>query len=932
MQRRQKRLAAVAAVAMPAIGLMAATAHAQYGGACCLPDKTCILVASPWECSRDGVRGIFLGFETTCTSNPCADHYVPGVGMSQTAARRLTRQGVIHTLWHDSDAEEVYAADHLMWHMHETYGQIIAPHISIDLARFWRTTPQDSAEAAAAEVIALVGLAKTAWDGREDDPPKNFYWALRIDRYGQGFDWTPITDNGYAFAQGSIPLFSNHPGDVIEGKLSARRYIPSHAGTVGSVTGTYKFKVKEELLGGWIHSLSFFGQFTEDYYLNDANSATWPARIRIGSHDPVDITGYDPAEREFEIDSSFAGTLAMNQGFEIMRHDAYDNPGLWPCYFFKNGAAELSTWTAHFCAYLGDEENWPDDTIIAPVAVVIPTEDIGAVSVDYDNYWQYLNHPKADATHINYEGDTVDGTYALKQWHDLYAEDRSQQPLDGQFDEQLSGFPYSPGNEDLHSYLTATFITAYNHHREEATWTHFRAIWPRAILTQYLIGKGYGVYDPEENEGEVPSGPGESGYHGLPGQWKESVNWDAYGCIPGARIPWDPLENGRVVPLWQHSAVSTTGEAGDGSYLDEFPVTLFGLPYPQESGDPFDPTYYLTNGMSVFVEFTDGPNVDHLYEATAYNTGVLELTENLEELTSAGDPFIIYYPAAPQYIEYFLSNGDTKWPLIETFCERYGEDVDDAGFAATGKKWAAEQARAQTYALPENPYTLTLGPEFKDGNDELVSMWATYPFKPFTAQDGWLSDSEWGEIASQARDYGVNHFDWYVPGLLDENDDPTAAMDTVFYALYTLSASNGSFIQHNIACIADWDGDGEVTGEDAMAFNASLNGDPRDLAADLNNDGLFDAADQAIFDAAFCVGDCAPIDDPGCTGTGPGTCDDADWCEDDDVVSVQDLFCFLSDWFANDYDARNYGGTGGVQAIFAFLANWFSWGVGPCDP
>ncbi len=61
---------------------------------------------------------------------------------------------------------------------------------------------------------------------------------------------------------------------------------------------------------------------------------------------------------------------------------------------------------------------------------------------------------------------------------------------------------------------------------------------------------------------------------------------------------------------------------------------------------------------------------------------------------------------------------------------------------------------------------------------------------------------------------------------------------------------------------------------------------------------------------------------------GPAFCD-ADWCQDG-VVGVPDIFCFLSDWFANDPVARNYGGTNGVPAIFAFLSEWFAEGTGPC--
>jgi hypothetical protein len=62
----------------------------------------------------------------------------------------------------------------------------------------------------------------------------------------------------------------------------------------------------------------------------------------------------------------------------------------------------------------------------------------------------------------------------------------------------------------------------------------------------------------------------------------------------------------------------------------------------------------------------------------------------------------------------------------------------------------------------------------------------------------------------------------------------------------------------------------------------------------------------------------------------PAFCD-ADWCEDGEV-GVPDIFCFLSDWFALDPEARNYGGTEGVPAIFAFLSEWFATGQGPCTP
>jgi hypothetical protein len=64
---------------------------------------------------------------------------------------------------------------------------------------------------------------------------------------------------------------------------------------------------------------------------------------------------------------------------------------------------------------------------------------------------------------------------------------------------------------------------------------------------------------------------------------------------------------------------------------------------------------------------------------------------------------------------------------------------------------------------------------------------------------------------------------------------------------------------------------------------------------------------------------------------GGGFCD-ADWCQDGEK-SVSDIFCFLADWFANDPDARTYGGASTpVQAIFAWLAVWFATPNGPCVP
>lgn len=137
-----------------------------------------------------------------------------------------------------------------------------------------------------------------------------------------------------------------------------------------------------------------------------------------------------------------------------------------------------------------------------------------------------------------------------------------------------------------------------------AAWPHFRALWPKARLSQYQLGNGYGV--DESIATEVPIGPGESSYHGQR-TWHGPVSWDEYHCgltaLPGL---WDEFEDGQVVPIGHNSAVYTTGIAGTGSNTSEFPVTSFGLAHGQSY--TFSPEPYITAGLPLFVEFTTGAN------------------------------------------------------------------------------------------------------------------------------------------------------------------------------------------------------------------------------------------------------------------------------------------------------------------------------------
>ncbi len=89
------------------------------------------------------------------------------------------------------------------------------------------------------------------------------------------------------------------------------------------------------------------------------------------------------------------------------------------------------------------------------------------------------------------------------------------------------------------------------------------------------------------------------------------------------------------------------------------------------------------------------------------------------------------------------------------------------------------------------------------------------------------------------------------------------------------------------------------------------------IVPDCNNNGTSDVveiAGNSSLDANMNgIIDCCEFIDP-CS---------CDW-DDNGVLGVPDIFDFLSDWFANDTTALNFGGTPGVPAIFAFLSCWFA--------
>ncbi len=911
-------------------------------GACCVSDGSCT-VTTPHACTLlGGVYSDNSPCPTPSTPPTLCDPLAPGIAMSRTAARRLLQEGVIHTLWTTGDplalnnSSATPIAD--LWNL-SANGALIAPHIYLDV----REDPDP--ELAAQKVIDRVTAAKADWDGGAYSTTADFRWALRLDAVGQSTAWHMVPPD-------ALPAFTNHEFDVVPGKLWSDRYIYSdqdwgHIGAMNAVSASATtFTVASS------HA-AFFAQYDEEYYLEP-----WPAEVTFdGVPGYKTITGYNQSNQTFTVDSPFSVSITENPRFRMKRGHRDDYK---PCYFFKNGSNDLETWMVAFRTYLVAE--WAGTGLPDPVAVIVGTEDIGAVIVDWDNYLDYLADPRAatdPAGEEEDEGFTIDGVRNLATWHADFAY-RNGNPLDPLFTgEPLTytpqGSEYGPGNKDIHSYLGATLLTAYNYHREKSTWQHLRAIWPDARLTQYLIGDGYGVTDSEETEPRgVPTGPASSVYHGTP-TWQGSVNWDAYGCITNSRIPYDPLGDGRVVPLYQHSAESTSsGTVGFGSTSDEIVVASFGNLH--NSTTLFDPASFLTAQTPLFVEFTFGNNIGTTVAVTGWADGALLLPEGLDLLNvpQNGDEFIVYYPTfvAQQYLI-----GDVPWPLIETFCGYYGEDTDADGFLATGKKWAMEQARAQTLALPENPYTLTFGPGSYDGNQEVVSRWATYPNEPFTSKDGWLDGDDFADIGSQAIDYGVNHFDWYVPGFVDTSGVPHAQLVdhvvTAIGAMHERHQSNRRAYRA-VWCLADWNLDNVISFTDQSVFyqdyldqhpDADLNGDLDFTDEDID---IFHSSDHCGLDHIvdcnandrddaldIAEGDADPEDEfPDLDTNDNGIIDlcepcDADW-DGDLEVGVPDIFSFLSDWMADTNGAKCYGGTCGVPAIFAFLSTWFSYGQNPC--
>ncbi len=932
---RQHRMAALIVAALAPLTWIPQHALAQKAKRCCLPNGTCSVLTA-FDCGQAG--GVYDDNYGACDPTSCIGKHHPGVGMSRAAARRMLREGVVHTVWwypacgHENDLFTQPETNGL-WQLTGSHGLIFAPQIRIDLrwngrspeacrgANWDLSNFQTHAASVAADLAAQVASAKAAFDLAHSNDGAVFNWSVRFEALGTANDWQ--------VGPGVLPCFTNHAEDVATGKLPKRRYIAQGGRIAATGTDPGTGAPTIDIVDADYQS-AFFQQFPADYYTAPSN-----ATINIGADETPQtrtIVGYDPVNNRLTLDVAFSGNV-VNSWFGISRSEPSPSGNVWPCYFFKEGAEEVEEWVIAFKNAMAAEmaaQSWPAG-VGDPVAVIVADEDINGAGVfgEEANYWQYYNDNRANPEHPDSVGHTIDGERTLQEWHTDMAKYRSGQAIT----DFTTSVTYSPADQERRSYLSLTMTTAYNYWREQSTWQHLRALWPKAHLSQYILGGGYGVTNGNianpAHRIEVPIGPGAANYHGVP-TWKGAVAWEAYACITNPAIPFQTAADGGIIPVFYPSAEEfKAGEvvSFNDQFTDEIVVSSVG-----------DAMYWVGGNYGVFIQFTSGFNntrIIRIDSATELNTGAyaLKLEDDLW-VAGAGDPieddtFAIIYPNLPG-AQALAPQNPILWPLMETFCNRYGELLGADGFQATGIKWAAEQARAHTRALPDNPYTVYLGPEGADGYFEQVAFRAYYPHRelgPMFCEDGWMGVDEWWRIGMQAADYGVNDFVWFTPVL---NNDQ-ASLDLVYQVIAAMSYT----IYHRrmneysqVACIADWDENGEVDGLDRNLFGAEwMSGSNPET--DLDNDGILimDEDDMTIFEAAYNAGDCGDVD----IEPPPEGCD-ADWCEDGSKT-VADIFCFLADWFALEPDARTYGGAATpVQAIFTWLAVWFATPSGPCTP
>jgi len=219
--------------------------------------------------------------------------------MSQTAARRLAREGVVHTLYAD-DFMAVYsstaASMNSLWALLDQ-GAVIAPQIAVDLRHYAGVDVEahvqdllyriDTSEPSKEGLVRKLAAAKAAWDTAHPAPnTRPFYWALRLEALGASYVNT--------LGAGSVlPDFANHPLDVLPNKVSSRHYL-SRPGSAYARIASNRLAPTNTV------ELTYLNQFNPGYF-------TLPVAAHIKVGDTwYPVTGY--ANGVFEVD----GTLPVD--------------------------------------------------------------------------------------------------------------------------------------------------------------------------------------------------------------------------------------------------------------------------------------------------------------------------------------------------------------------------------------------------------------------------------------------------------------------------------------------------------------------------------------------------------------------------------------------------------------------------------------------
>ena len=295
------------------------------------------------------------------------------------------------------------------------------------------------------------------------------------------------------------------------------------------------------------------------------------------------------------------------------------------------------------------------------------------------------------------------------------------------------------------------------------------------------------------------------------------------------------------------------------------------------------------------------------------------LITNEDQIAAPGtDDAFDSYPSAPQtqpILGTFFFGGA---PYAQFYFEIYSSDTvctpTNSGACCVGETCTVEADEAACLALGGTFTISTPCAAFfclpAPANDDCLTAQVITGFGQFAYDNRGATSGGEGAASCVTPTEDV-WFSWSAPCTGDVTVS-TCLLNATDDAFAVYQGSNCGDLTVEVAC--DDDGCGVVGGQSTFTFAVTQNTNYLIRMGTWGNT----AGGQNFMDLV------------NVTCVAGGFCD-ADWCQDGSV-GVPDIFCFLTDWFANDFDARNYGGTPGVPAIFAFLAEWFSTPQGPCAP